>query len=163
MKYGGAMCAAPWEIPLSAETAFSPIPAMIGLAGGGANCLRWPQRITSLKAAPRPGVSLRGILAGLSRHLQISACPCSAVTFIGIILGIVSRCGFGHFESDFHTPLTKRFSKDGDTFGTGNPKRRHRRRGRPFASGEGGFDGDHAGRLGHSRPRRRRRAPGRLS
>jgi putative tricarboxylic transport membrane protein len=98
----------------------STIPAMIGLlAAGQLLTLATKDYIVDGNVSAR-SVSLRKILTGCMGVFQYPGVLLRG-TIIGIILGIVPGVG-SPVANLISYAETKRSSKDGDTFGTGNPK-----------------------------------------
>ena len=97
----------------------SPIPAMIGLLAAG-QLLTLATKDYIVDGGSAPGVSFRRIMAGCFGTFKYPIVLLRG-TFIGILLGIVPGVGSA-ISNLISYALTKRFSKDGATFGTGNPK-----------------------------------------
>jgi putative tricarboxylic transport membrane protein len=98
----------------------SPIPAMIGLlAAGQLLTLATKDYIVDSGGTSR-SVSFRGILKGCLGTFKYPTVLLRG-TFVGIAMGIVPGVGSA-ISNLISYAITKRFSKDSETFGTGNPK-----------------------------------------
>jgi putative tricarboxylic transport membrane protein len=97
----------------------SPIPAMIGLLAAG-QLLTLATKDYIVDGGTSRSVSFRGILKGCFGTFKYPTVLLRG-TFIGIVMGIVPGVGSA-ISNLISYAITKKFSKDRETFGTGNPK-----------------------------------------